>query len=102
MTYERWFPLIIWRNIWRLLTKYGAQEHQGKTKTKFEPGDLHIIFKVTEVIQVMAYERWFLLNILRNILRILPKFDTQKHQDKMKPKFEHCDLDLIFQVTEVI
>ena len=29
--------------------KYGTQKHQGKTKTTFEPGDLDLIFKVTEV-----------------------------------------------------
>ena len=27
------------------------REHQGKTKTKFEPGDLDLKFKVTEDIQ---------------------------------------------------
>ena len=33
-----------------ILIKFGTQKHQGKTKTKFEPSDLDLIFKVTEVI----------------------------------------------------
>ena len=50
-TYERWFPLNIWRNICRICIKFGTQKHQCKTKTNFEPDDLDLIFKVTEVIQ---------------------------------------------------
>ena len=30
------------------ITKFGTQEHQNKAKTKFEPGDLDLIFKVIE------------------------------------------------------
>ena len=33
------------------ILELGAQEHQGKTKTTFESGDLDPIFKVTDVIQ---------------------------------------------------
>ena len=33
------------------LPKFGTQKHQCKTKTEFEPGDLDLVFKVTEVIQ---------------------------------------------------
>ena len=49
-----------------------------------------------------AYARWFLLNISRNILLIFTKFGTQKHQDETKIEFEPGDLDLHFEVTEVI
>ena len=49
--YERWSSLNIWRNICRILTGYGTHEHQIKTKTKFEPDNLDLIFEVTEVIQ---------------------------------------------------
>ena len=52
MAYERWFPLDISRNVSLNLNKFGTQEHWGKTKTNFELGDLVLIFKVTEVIQV--------------------------------------------------
>ena len=44
---ERWFLLNIWRNIGRILTKFGTQKHQGKTNSKFELVDLDLIFKVT-------------------------------------------------------
>ena len=33
--YDRWFLLHNSRNIWRILTKFGTQKHQGKIKTKF-------------------------------------------------------------------
>ena len=46
--------------------------------------------------KMQAYTGWFLLNIWRNILHILTEFDTQKHQGKMKTKFEQGDLDLNF------
>ena len=38
------------KNISGILTKFGTQKHQGKMKRKFEPGDLDLIFKVTQVI----------------------------------------------------
>ena len=50
MAHEIWFSLNIWRKIWRILTKFGTQNYQGKTKTKFELGELDLIFNVTEVI----------------------------------------------------
>ena len=31
-------------NISRILTKLGTQKHQVKTKTKFKPGDVDLIF----------------------------------------------------------
>ena len=43
-----------------------------------------------------VYAKWILLNISRNILRILTKFGTQKHKGEAKIKFEPVDLDLIF------
>ena len=33
-----------------MLTKFGTQKHQSMAKAKFEPGDLDLIFEVTEVI----------------------------------------------------
>ena len=46
----RWFPLNIWRNILHILTKFGTQKHQDKTKTELELGNLDLIFEVAEVI----------------------------------------------------
>ena len=42
--------LNISKDILCIPTKFCTQELQGKMKTKFEPGDLKLIFKVTEVI----------------------------------------------------
>ena len=33
-----------------LLTKNGTRKNQGKTKTKFEPGEIDFISKVTKII----------------------------------------------------
>ena len=34
----------------RILTKFGTLKHKDKSKTKFESGDLDLIFKVMAVI----------------------------------------------------
>ena len=89
-TYARWFPHIIWGNIWHIITKFDTQKQQRKTKTTFEPVDLNLTFKVTKVIYNSC-----LLNIWGNIWRRFSKLGTQKHQSKAKTKFVPLDLDLI-------
>ena len=44
--YARWSLLNISKNIWCIITKFGTLKHQDK-ETKFEPGDLDLIFYVT-------------------------------------------------------
>ena len=40
---------------YHILANFGTQKHQGKTKTKFELGDLDQIFKVTMIICVGVF-----------------------------------------------
>ena len=60
-------------------------------KTKFEMGDLDLIFKVTEVIQSDNVKDGF-LSISQEIFYLM-------HQGKTKTKFEPGDFDLIFKVN---
>ena len=34
-------------------TKFGTQKHQGKARTRFEPSDLDLIFKVTKSYKII-------------------------------------------------
>ena len=81
LAYARWFPLNISRIIWCILIKFGTQKHQDKTKTKFELGDLDLIFKVTEVIE--GDDIWkmvckmILLNLIFEITEVIRDDDMK-------------------------
>ena len=96
------FPLNIWWNNWCILTKFGTQKHQGKTKTKFELGDLDYNFEVTGHLRRWDMKDGFCWSAEEIFDISSTKFGTQKHQGLIKTKFEPGDLDLVFEVTDVI
>ena len=91
------------KNICYIFTKFGTQKYQGKTKTKFGLGALDLIFEVAEVILKLRHVKDGFRSISEELFDVfLTIFGTQKHQSMRKTKIELSDLDLIFEVIEVI
>ena len=115
--YARWFSLNISENIWCILIS--SPNLVRSTRASLRPSSNWVTlfsrsqrsFKATTMKDGWPWPhfqghegqlKWFLLNIRRNVLGTLTKFGTQRSEGKAKTKFESCDLDLIFKVTNII
>ena len=84
--------------IFDILPKLGTKKHQGKTKTKFKPGDLDLIFEVTELI----LRRWHVKVGFHSIYEVIfyvssPKLVHRSTRARQRPLLNWVTLTLFLR-----